>query len=379
MSVDLDRTSCSTGLPVVVIGAGQSGMAGARVLRERGVPTVILEAGDGAGGSWPRYYDSLRAFSPARFSAMPGLPFPGAPDHYPGRDEVAAYLRRYAAGLGVQIQANARVQTVRRDGRGFLVQGADGRSWRASGIVAASGSFSSPYRPRLPGERGFTGELVHVADYRNPAPFAGRRVIVVGAGNSAAQVANELAPVAAVTLAARHPVRFIPQRIAGYDVHHWLRESGFDTLPAPWLTQIAGGSVVTDSVGFEHTLAQGLVDQRPMFTALDGGHVVWSDGEREPVDAIILATGYRPSLSYLRELGALDENDQPLHAGGISTTHPGLVYLGLEFQRSYASNTLRGVSADAAAVLAPLLAWIRDAPAAVGLAAARATTFAPVT
>ena len=104
-----------------------------------------------------------------------------------------------------------------------------------------------------------------------------------------------------------------------------------------------------------------------MFIALDGDEVVWSEDERERVDAIILATGYRPSLDYLRELGALDPCGAPLHVGGISTTHLGLVYVGLENQRSFASNTLRGVSADAAAVVAPLVAWIRDAPAAVGI------------
>jgi putative flavoprotein involved in K+ transport len=195
-------------------------------------------------------------------------------------------------------------------------------------------------------------------------------VVVVGAGDSAAQITDELAQVANVTLAARHPLRFIPQRIGGEDVHYWLRETGFDSLPAEWLRKITGGSVITDSVGFRQTLADGLFEVRPMFDALDGDHVVWSDGERERVDAIILATGYRPSLDYLRQLGALDTHGAPLHAGGISTTHLGLVYLGLEFQRSYASNTLRGVNADASAVIAPLVAWIRGAPRTVGLATA---------
>jgi putative flavoprotein involved in K+ transport len=192
-------------------------------------------------------------------------------------------------------------------------------------------------------------------------------VIVVGAGDSAAQVASELAPVAMVTIATRHPLRFIPQRLGGQDIHYWLRETGFDTLPAEWLRKITGGTVVTDSVGFQQTLAKGHVDRRPMFSALDGNQVVWSDGQLEPVDAIIVATGYRPSLAYLRELGALDADAAPLHAGGISATHAGLVYVGPEFQRSYASNTLRGVSEDARAVVAPLAAWIRDAPTTVGM------------
>jgi DNA-binding CsgD family transcriptional regulator len=147
----------------------------------------------------------------------------------------------------------------------------------------------------------------------------------------------------------------------------WMRETGFDSLPAEWLSKIASGSAVVDSVSFQQTLADGLLDVRPMFASLDGDHVAWSHGERERVDAVILATGYRPGLGYLRELGALDPLGAPLHVGGISTTHPGLVYLGLKFQRSFASNTLRGVSADASAVIAPMVAWIRDAPRSIGL------------
>ena len=101
---------------------------------------------------------------------MPGMPFPGAPDRYPGRDEVAGYLERYAARLDAEIQASTRVQTIRQDGRDFIVVTEGGRALRASGIVAASGSFSNPYRPSFPGQEAFTGELSHVADYRNPAP-----------------------------------------------------------------------------------------------------------------------------------------------------------------------------------------------------------------
>ena len=364
MSLDPGRSSAA---PVVVVGAGQSGLAAARALRELGMPAVILEASDRPAGSWPRYYDSLRLFSPAAYSSMPGMPFPGAPDRYPGRDEVAGYL----GALCLLARRRDPDQHPRADhpaGRQALHRRhGDGRALRASGIVAASGSFSNPYRPSFEGEEAFAGELSHVADYRNPAPYAGRRVIVVGAGDSAAQVANELAPVATVTLASRHPVRFIPQRLGGQDIHYWLRETGFDTLPAEWLSKITGGSVVTDSVGFQQTLADGLVDRRPMFTSLDRDKVVWSDGQREPADAIILATGYRPSLGYLRELGALEPDGTPIHVRGISRTHVGLVYLGLEHQRSFASNTLRGVSDDARAVIAPLVAWIRDAPARVGL------------
>lgn len=350
-----------------MIGGGQSGLAAAHALREHRVEVVVFEIQSGLTGSWPCYYDSLRAFSPAGFSSMPGLPFPGDPDRYPTRDEVAHYLESYATGLDVEIRTATPVASVRQEDGAFVVVTGDGEHVRAAGVVAATGSFSNPHRPELPSEEGFTGELSHVAEYRNPFPYVGKRVIVVGAGDSAAQVASELAPIATVTLAARHPVRVIPQRIGGRDVHYWLRETGFDSLPAEWLEKVTGGSVITDSVGFQETVADGLLDVRPMFVALDGDQVVWDDGERERVDAIILATGYRPSLGYLRELGALGPGGRPLHVGGISTTHVGLAYLGLEFQRSYASNTLRGVAADASAVVAPLAAWIRDAPRTVGL------------
>ncbi|MBO0773508.1 MAG: NAD(P)/FAD-dependent oxidoreductase, partial [Actinobacteria bacterium] len=141
-----------TGPPVIVIGAGQSGLAAARALLEHDLQPVILESGKRAAGAWPLYYDSLKAFSPAGFSAMPGMPFPGDPDRYPARDEVAAYLERYAAGLDVEIRTSTRVVAVRQDEREFVVVTADGRHLRASGIVAASGSFSSPHRPAFPGQ-----------------------------------------------------------------------------------------------------------------------------------------------------------------------------------------------------------------------------------
>src|SRR5690348_3894049 len=148
-----------TGGTVAVIGAGQSGLAAARALRDHDVPTVVLEAGDRAAGSWPCYYDSLKAFSPAGFNSMPGMPFPGDPDRYPARVEVAGYLDSYAAALGVEIRTGTRVATIGKEDRDFVVVTADGGRLRAAGIVAASGAFSSPYRPDFPGQESFTAEL----------------------------------------------------------------------------------------------------------------------------------------------------------------------------------------------------------------------------
>lgn len=357
----------ATTLPVIVIGAGQSGLAAARAVRDAGLHPVVLEASDRPAGSWPRYYDSLALFSPARYSAMPGFPMDGDPDRYLTRDEVADYLDHYAQHLGVDLRTRTRVTTVEADGPDFVVHTAAGDALPAAGVVAASGSFGNPTIPSLPGQDTFTGELLHVATYRSPARYAGKRVVVVGGGNSGVQIAYELAGVADLTLATLAPISFLPQVIRGRDLHHWLDVTGFDHLPAAWLRHIVRKPLVLDTGRYRDAIESGQVEQRLMFTAFDGDGVVWADGDREYVDAVIFATGYRPSVDYLRPLGALDENGLPLHVEGISTTHPGLVYLGLEFQRSFSSNTIRGVSRDADYVAGPLAAHVQQAPAIIGL------------
>jgi putative flavoprotein involved in K+ transport len=353
--------------PVIVIGAGQSGLAAARSAYEHGLRPLILEAGDSPSGSWRHYYDSLTLFSAARYSSMPGLPFPGDPDHYPHRDEAVAYLEQYARQLDVEIRTNIRVSAVSIDGPEFVVHTTAGDRLPAAGVVVASGSFGNPHRPTLLGAEGFAGEITHVADYRNPAPYAGRRVVVVGAGNSAIQVAHELAERSSVTLARLREPAFVPQVVRGHDVHHWFDVTGFDHIPGVWLQMLAGPPLVLDTGDYQNAYLTGRIDQRPMFTELADKEVVWADGEREVVDAVILSTGYRPNVDFLRPLGTLDGRGLPLHVGGISTTHAGLVYVGLEGQRSFHSNTLRGVSRDAEHVIPPLAAYAGGALQALGI------------
>ncbi len=350
--------------PLVIIGGGQSGLAAAREAQQQGLRPLVLEARDRPTGSWPDYYDSLELFSPARFSSMPGAPFPADPDHYPTRDEVAGYLSGYADRLDVEIRTSVRVTAVHaRAGGGFRIHTAAGDELDAAGLVAATGSFGNPHRPLLPGQDRFRGRILHAADFRSPADFAGRRVVVVGGGNSAVQIAYDLAEVATTTIASRSPLQLVAQQPDGRDIHHRLT-AGFDDLPLEWLAPLLTATLVLDPGKYGEALAAGRPDRRPMFTAFDGDAVVWADGTREPVDAVVFATGYRPSLGYLEPLGAL-EHGFPKHVGGISTTHPGLAYTGLELQRSFSSNTLRGVSRDAAHVMGPLAAHVRGAYTAV--------------
>ncbi|GAA3936390.1 ArsO family NAD(P)H-dependent flavin-containing monooxygenase [Actinomadura viridis] len=344
----------------IIIGGGQAGLATARVAGDLGLTSVVLEAARSAAGSWPHYYDSLTLFSPARRSALPGAPFPGDPDGYPTRDEVVAYLAGYAERLDADIRTGHRVVKVaagtgERRERRFEVATESGQIFTAATVIAATGAFSRPHRPGLQGLDGFTGTVLHSARYRRPEEFAGRRVVIVGGGNSAVQIAIELAEHSRVTLATRHPLRFMPQRVAGVDMHIWLQRTGLDTAgwARPLLTG-GKGTPVFDTGTYRDAIATGNPDRRPMFTGLDGDHVVWRNGTRERVDVVLLATGFRPGVDYLAELGALDGDGLPLHRAGVSTTHPGLGYVGLEWQRSFASATLRGVGADARYVLTRL-------------------------
>ncbi|MGW8488321.1 flavin-containing monooxygenase [Streptomyces sp. NPDC055886] len=345
---------------VAVIGGGQSGLAAATALLGEGLRPVVLEASGTTAGSWPRYYDSLTLFSPARYSSLPGLPFPGDPDRYPHRDEVAAYLTGYAARLNADIRTGHRVTGVRRGDAGFEVELAYGGALAARAVIAASGTFGHPYRPAFTGLDGFTGTVLHAAEYRRPQPFTGQRVVVVGAGNSAVQIAAELAAVARVTLASRAPVKLVRQKIAGRDLHFWLRHTGLDIAPLGGLLREPPTQLVIDDGRYRAALAQGAPDRRPVFTGTDGSKVLWRDGSREEADAIVLATGYRPDLPYLAGLdGALDAAGHPVHRGGCSAAVPGLAFVGLEWQRSLSSNSLRGAGRDAARTARHVAARLR--------------------
>lgn len=344
---------------IIVIGAGQSGLAAAHALLKAGLTPLVVEAGQRTAGSWPAYYDSLTLFSPARYSTLPGLTFGGDPDRYPHRDEVIAYLQRYADRLDAEIRTGTRVTSVQAAEEGFTVRLADGTLLQAPGVIAASGSFGNPHLPTVVGQDGFAGKILHAAAYRNTAPYAGARVVVVGAGNSAIQIAHELADVASVSLATRAPIRFAPQRPLGKDLHFWFALTGFDRLPARLVASPPGVPVLDDG-RYRRALTDGRIDRKPMFTGFDGHHVIWPGGHREHVDAVVFATGYQPHLPYLAGLGALDATGHPRHRGGLSIVHPGLGFLGLEWQRTPASNTLRGVGHDATHLAKRLARQVKD-------------------
>lgn len=349
-------------IDTLVIGAGQAGLATSYFLQRAGLSFTVLEAGHAPTGSWPHYYESLTLFSPARYSSLPGYPFPGPPDRYPRRDEVSAYLQSYAQHFHFPMLFHQEVSRVEREGAGFLVTVSTGEQYQTRAVIAATGPFRQPVLPHFPGQESFTGQMLHSAEYCRPEPFAGQRVLVVGAGNSAVQIAAELAQVGQVTLTSRTPVRFLPQRPLGRDVHFWLRSFGIDRLALPSFWQQLKSNPVLDTGRYQAALAAGKPDWRPLFTRLTPEGVVWGDGREEAIDALVLATGYRFQPDYLAGLGAWDEHGQVLQQSGRSLTVPGLFYVGLSFQRTYASATVRGVGSDAALVVRHLQRWLQSFP-----------------
>jgi putative flavoprotein involved in K+ transport len=342
-------------LDTIVIGGGQAGLASGYHLKKKGLRFVILEASRQVGGSWPHYYNSLRLFSPASLSSMPGMKFPSEPTDYPKRDEVIRYLQDYQQAFQLPVRINHRVESVNIVREGFAVRTMTGDTFKARTIINASGSFHNPFTPVIAGQEVYKGRTLHSSEYRKPEPFKNQRVIVVGGGNSAVQTGVELAEVSKTSLAVRRPIQFVKSKVLGLDLHYWVRFIGFDTFPFWRFGKTAPiSSGVNDSGQYKEKVAAGRPDQQPMFTSFYEGGVIWPNGTQEAVDTVIFATGYRPHLPYLQAIGALDAEGRPLHKAGISHV-PGLYYVGLEGQRSFASATLRGVGPDAQFVVKKLL------------------------
>lgn len=335
-------------LDALVIGAGQAGLAAAWHLQRAGLSFAVLEASDAVGGSWNLYYDSLTLFSPRRFSSLPGMAFPKGADEYPRKGDVIDYLTTYANRFAFPIQAGRKVISAHRADGQFRVETDSRESFQAKNLIVAAGGFATPNWPSIPGEQAFQGAVLHSYAYRNAADFENKRVVVVGGGNSAVQIAVELAEQATVTLATRDPIKYLPSRLLGLDVHYWL-----------WLTRLERtrlfddeGTPVLDDGTYRAAIEAHRPRHRPMFVRFENGGVVWPDGEHEHVDAVIYATGYRPTVTFLADLpDALDASGRPDQRDGIANRVPGLYFVGIPKQRNFASATLRGVGPDSAYVV----------------------------
>lgn len=334
-------------IDVLIVGAGQSGLALGYYLRKSGLSFVILEANNRVGDNWRRHYDSLEIFSSRDYDALPGVPLPGDPEGYPDKNEFAAYLENYVSYLSLPVQTNTRVERIEKTGIYFTVVTNCG-ILTARRVVIAGGVFQKPVTPKCAELLTLAVYQVHSSAYKNPMQLPVGSVLVVGSGNSGAQITVELVGRFPVTIATNHKPKFFPKRVLGKSLLWWLDKLGILHIradgPFRKLIKNSGRYIVgKELLRFIRTKK---VLVKPAVVGVENDHIIFSDGSKEKYASVIWATGYQQDFSYIHIPGVLNEDGQVVHQRGV-TQIPGLYFLGLKFQNTSSSGLIRGADPDA--------------------------------
>ena len=332
-------------LEVALVGGGQAGLAMAYYLREQGLRFVIFERGDSIAPAWRGRWDSLILFTPRRYSALPGLPFPGDPDGYPTRDDVLAYLERYAETFELPIELKSEVRRLSHEARRFVLE-VNGRTVTADQVVVATGPFQTPFVPKLAQDLDPGLWQVHSTGYRRSGDVPEGTVLVVGGGNTGFQIAKELSATHKVLLSVGSKQKPLPQRIAGRDLFWWLTTTHLlsTTVESRLGSKLQHRDTLIGSSPRELKRRYG-VELKPRAIAAAARTVRFKDGSELEVDAVVWATGYRPDYSSI-DLPILDSNGRLRHRRGV-TDVPGLYFLGLTWQWTRGSALIGWVKNDA--------------------------------
>jgi putative flavoprotein involved in K+ transport len=350
---------------VIVIGGGQAGLAMGYHLARRGIDFVILDAAPQVGDTWRTRWDSLRLFTPARYSGLPGMAFPGDPDRYPGKDEVADYLEVYAAHFDLPVRAGQRVRAVRPGPGGWTAETVDGQ-YEAPQVVVATGPFQRPAVPALGSELPPRVVQVHSASYQNPAQLPAGDVLVVGAGNSGVQIAEELSQTHHVHLAVGERMPRLPQRVLGRSLFWWLERTGVMDVSVG--SRLGRRMSRTDTlIGKSPRMLRG-VELHGRAVEVRGDAVLTAAGGRVNPASVVWATGFRPDFGWI-EAPVLGPRGLPVHRRGVTAT-PGLYFLGLSWLHTRGSALIGWVGRDAEHLAATIGA---QAPEPIPGAAERAT------
>ena len=343
----------------VVIGAGQAGLSVGYHLRQRGVPFVILDAGTRVGDQWRHRWDSLRLFTPARFAGLDGMTFPAPPHYFPTKDEMGDFLECYATAFRLPVRLATRVERVSRQGNGFLVIAGDQR-FEAENVVIAMANFQRPRTPPFAKELNPNIVQIHSYDYRNPSQLRDGDVLVVGAGNSGAEIALETSRAHNTWMSGRD-VGHVPFAIDGLAARLLLFRlvlrvlfhriltiaTPFGRAMRPKVLHI-GGPLVRTKPGDLDTAG---VRRVPRVVGVQNGLPVLDDGRVIDVANIIWCTGFHPGFSWL-DVPVFGPNGDPQHERGIVSSHPGLYFVGLHFLYAFSSTMIHGVGRDAERVAA---------------------------
>ncbi|MFJ4620069.1 flavin-containing monooxygenase [Streptomyces sp. NPDC088812] len=374
--------------PVYVIGGGPAGLAAAYALRTRGIRAVVVERSDRVGASWRRHYDRLRLHTTRRLSALPGLAMPRRFGRWPARDDVVRYLEKYAEHHELELVTGVEVSRVERtaDGTGWLLHASGGRELTGSAVVVATGYNHTPHLPDWPGRETYTGDLAHASAYRDGTPYAGRDVLVVGVGNTGAEIAVDLVESGAgrVRLAVRTVPHIVRRSTAGWAAQYngilvrrlpvalvdrlarvLARASVPDLsargLPRPdtgLYTRARQGAIPVQDVGLLDAVRRGRVEVVAAVEGFEDGEVVLADGARISPDAVVAATGYVRALDGLvGHLGVLDGRGLPVaHGPRAPKNAPGLYFTGFT---TPLSGALREVALDAERIAKAVRAHLR--------------------
>jgi putative flavoprotein involved in K+ transport len=330
---------------VIVVGGGQAGLALGYNLARQDVRFTILEAADLPAAAWRNRWDSLKLFTPVRYDSLPGRPFPGDPDSYPGRDDVVEYLTDYAHELHLPLELGSRVTAVRQDGDGYIVDLAD-RTSRADQVVIATGPFQVPRIPPI--AEGLHRDVVHFhsTDYRTAAALPPGPVLVVGGGNTGFQIAAELAATHEVHLSVGSRQMPLPQRILGLDLFRFLEATGLmaKTIDSRIGQRIKARDTLIGSRPRSLRRKHG-VTLRPRTTNANGTTVSFEDNATMEVSSVIWATGFKLDHSWVKA-PVFDDAGRVAHRRGL-TESPGLYFLGLPWLHTRGSALLGWVGHDA--------------------------------
>lgn len=291
-----------TQIDVVVIGGGQAGLATAYFLRRAGIDYVVLDDQSAPGGAWRHTWDSLHLFSPAQWSSLPGWQMPASREAYPSRNEVIDYLARYEGRYQIPVQRPVHVESVSHAQDGLLVT-TDRGQWVARAVVSATGTWSAPYIPDNLGRELFRGRQIHSAQYRSPHEMRGQNVLVVGGGNSGAQILAEVSEACNATWVTLHEPVFLPDDVDGQVLFEratarWKALRDGLTPPVP----VGGLGDIVMVPPVREARKRGILNSRRLFSHFDADGVVWGDGAHSHVDVVIWCTGFRPALVHLGPL-----------------------------------------------------------------------------
>jgi putative flavoprotein involved in K+ transport len=344
---------------VVVIGAGQAGLAIGYFLAQQGRDFTILEAAAEPAAIWRGRWESLRLFTSARYDGLPGLEFPGDPDRYPTRDEVASYLTDYANRFDLPVELNSRARRIRKAGDRYVVE-LDDRTYEAAQVVVATGPFQVPFVPALAEGLDEDVAQLHSVDYRSPNSIPDGRVLVVGGGNTGFQIADELSASHDVHLSIGSRQTPLPQRILGRDLFWYLDKTGLirKTTASRIGRRMEGRDTLIGST--PRALRRRGVDTHGRAASASGRTVSFDDGTSLAVDAVVWATGFRVDHSWI-DVPVFDPNGRVVHRRGV-TESPGLYFLGLSWQHTRGSALLGWVKDDAEHLAQKIEAQRADSP-----------------